>query len=538
MKRNLLAAAVALGLAASMVTGSLYTVNSTGTVYAAETAVQQANRMWDLTGAGTEERPSLEGSPGEYDGIRIDATNGKFSPREGDTQVNAGTILTIPVEANSDGATVKINLSGGTASVRVGEQIYASEGTQVLIPLQASESETECEVTFDAQAYLSSIELSYNEPAEEYPGVPEDVQATDVSYTFDSTEGLLDENGAAPADSTLQGDKGKGTFGDIKVDATEGKFAVQPANSRVQINAGTVLYIPVAYDDAGAELLIAGTTDGSTPANIKVNGESTKTNEKITLDMSDESAYPQYIAVEFAEEVYVTEISLNYASDSDYDTPVVEAKDKVWDFTESSAVERPTVQGAKDEFDGIQIDATTGKFAPRTTATGGNDTQVTAGTTLYIPIAPDENGASITVSGNNYNNLTLKLNGEVISVGTETELPRVEENSYVALEFSSADGTGSCYLSNISVDYMSDNEVNLNTVTVGEGYDYSTIQAALDANESSASNPLVIQIAPGKYTEKVTVDKPWVSFQPLDSDGGEIILWKNNFLMTRFLLKT
>ena len=46
MKRNLLAAAVALGLAASMVTGSLYTVNSTGTVYAAETAVQQANRMW------------------------------------------------------------------------------------------------------------------------------------------------------------------------------------------------------------------------------------------------------------------------------------------------------------------------------------------------------------------------------------------------------------------------------------------------------------------------------------------------------------
>ena len=119
-------------------------------------------------------------------------------------------------------------------------------------------------------------------------------------------------------------------------------------------------------------------------------------------------------------------------------------------------------------------------------------------------------------------------------MGTETELPRVEENSYVALEFSSADGTGSCYLSNISVDYMSDNEVNLNTVTVGEGYDYSTIQAALDANESSASNPLVIQIAPGKYTEKVTVDKPWVSFQPLDSDGGEIIIEESYYSSNTF----
>ena len=96
----------------------------------------------------------------------------------------------------------------------------------------------------------------------------------------------------------------------------------------------------------------------------------------------------------------------------------------------------------------------------------GSDTQVTAGTTLYIPVAPDEKGASIIVAGNNYNNLTLTLNGKEISVGTETPLPEVKENTYVALEFSSADGNGSCYLYNISVDYMSDSEVNVNTVTV------------------------------------------------------------------------
>ena len=81
---------------------------------------------------------------------------------------------------------------------------------------------------------------------------------------------------------------------------------------RVQINAGTVLYIPAAYDEAGAELLIAGTKDGSTPANITVNGKEETTNDRIALDMSDASAYPQYITVKFEEQAYITGISLNY----------------------------------------------------------------------------------------------------------------------------------------------------------------------------------------------------------------------------------
>ena len=516
MKRKLLKGVLTFGLAVSMIAGSLYIPEGSQTVQAAESAAAHVeNRKWDLTAASTIERPALEGTTGTFDGIQIDATSGKFSPREGDTQVNARTILTIPVAENTDGATLTINLSGNPATVEVNGQQYSDEDKIITIPLGKSETASECVVTFDTQAYLASIELSYNEPAEKYPGTPESVAVEDVSYTFESAEGLLDESGTAPADSTLEREK----------------FAVQPANSRVQINAGTVLYIPAAYDEAGAELLIAGTTDGSTPANITVNGEAETTNAGITLDMSDASAYPQYIAVEFAEQVYVTGISLNYASDSDYPAPVVEAKDKVWDFTASSAVTRPDLQGTEGEFDGIQIDASTGKFSPRDT-----DTQVNAGTTLYIPVAPDENGASITVAGNNYNNLTLTLNGETFSANTETELPKVEENTYVALEFSSADGKGSCYLYNISVDYMSDNEVNANTVTVGKGagYDYSSIQAALDANESSSSNPLVIMIAPGTYTEKVTVDKPWVSFQPFDGVEGDVIIEESYYSSNTF----
>ena len=529
MKTKVLKAILAFGLSLGMVGGTLYTAGGTLTVSAEESAVRAEDRLWDLTASSMVERPQLEGQTGEFDGIMIDATAGKFAPRDNDTQINAGTVLSIPVADNTDGATLTIKLSGGTAAVTVNGQEYASENSAVTIPLEASEEETTCTVTFTAQAYIASIELVYNEPAEEYPGVPENVQAVDAAYAFDSADNLLDENGNVAANATLEG--ARGTFGDMKVDAVSGKFAVQPANGRVQINAGTTLYIPAAYDGAGAELLIAGTKDGSTPAGIEVNGEARTTNERIALDMSDASVYPQYIAVRFTEQAYVTGISLNYASDSDYPDPVVEAKDKVWDFTASSAVARPDLQGAEGEYDGIQIDASTGKFSPRDT-----DTQVNAGTTLYIPVAPDENGASITVSGNNYNNLTLTMDGEPVAVGAETALPSVETASYVALEFSSADGTGSCYLYNIAVDYMSDSEVNVSSVTVGagEGYDYNSIQAALDANESGSSNPLVIMIAPGIYTEKVTVDKPWVSFRALDKDGGEVIIEESYYSSNTF----
>ena len=355
--------------------------------------------------------------------------------------------------------------------------------------------------------------------------------AEDKTWTFDSAEGLLDESGAAAAGDKLEGNKGM--FDGMKIDAAAGKFNIQPEQKRTVINAGTVVYIPAAYDAAGAALLIAGTQDGNTPSEIKVDGVSHTTNEEIALDMAEASAYPRYLKVEFDTIAYVNSISLNYVSDSDFDAPTVEAKDKVWDFTESSQVERPTVQGAMGEYDGIQIDAVTGKFALRS-GESGNDTQVTAGTSLYIPAAPDEQGASITVSGNNYNNLTVTLNGTEIEVGKETALPEVSENTYVELAFNSADGTGSCYLTGITVDYLSDSVVNENVVTVGAGsaYDYATIQEALDANESSAAEPLVLLIAPGTYTEHVTVDKPWVSFQPMyrgrrrDRDRGKLLFFE------------
>lgn len=512
---------------------------------AEETQTAPEDLTWDLASDTTAVRPLIEGTTGEFEGIIIDATNGKFAPRTpetggNDTQINAGTVLTIPVSANSSGATLTINLSGGTGTVEINGQSYTDISKTIAVDLPASDSETAYNICFTVapdgsnSTYVSSISLSYNKPEPEYPGTPESATAEDIAYTFESAENLLDETGNIAADNKLEGNRG--SFYDMKIDATAGKFNIQPDQTRVVINAGTVIYIPAAYDTEGAVLLIAGTTDGSTPSEIKVNGQAFQSNAEIPLDMNDESAYPQYLKVEFDTICYANTISLNYASDSDYGTPEIEARDKSWDFTETSPVERPTVQGAKGEFDGIQIDATTGKFAPRTSSGGGNDTQIGAGTTLYIPIAPDEQGASITVSGNNYNNLTVLLDETEISVGKETALPSVESNAYIPLSFTSPDGTGSCYLTGITIDYMSDNVVNTNVVTVGkdQSCDYGAIQEALDTNDSSASAPLVLLIAPGTYTEKITVDKPWVSFQPMYRDGGKIIIEESYYSSNTF----
>ena len=541
MKRAFLAGLLSAAMTVSMMAGTVSAAGMTADVSAQATVMQDAEqadaRSWDFTASGSVERPTLEGEEGEFDGIKINALTGKFAPRStemgNDTQINAGTTLSVPVSANENGGTLSITLSGGSSEVEVDGVRYASTDKSISIPLASAEEDGYCTINFMAQAYITAIAISYDEPAEEYPGVPESPAAEDKTWTFETADGLNDESGNAAAGSKLEGNRG--TFDGMKIDATSGKFNIQPEQTRVVINAGTVLYIPAAYDAEGASLLIAGTQDGSTPSQIKVDGVSYTTNEEIALDMTDDSAYPRFLKVEFDTIAYVNSIALNYVSDSDFDAPTVEAKDKVWDFTASSPIERPTVQGGMGEYDGIQIDAVTGKFAPRS-AEQENDTQVTAGTVLYIPAAPDEKGAAITVSGNNYNNLTVTLNGTEIEVGKEAALPEVTENTYVTLAFDSADGTGSCYLTGITVDYLSDSVVNENIVTVGAGgaYDYTTIQAALDNNESSASEPLVILIAPGTYTEHVTVDKPWVSFQPMYRDGGEIVIEESYYSSNTF----
>ena len=506
MKKRLSAAVLAVALLLSLLPGTALAGGPPDT------------RTWDLS-AGPGVLPTVQGNSGTYDGIAIDATapGSKFAPRDaGDTQINAGTVLTIPVAANDYGAVLTFTLSGGTATVSVGETTYESANKTISIDLPAQTDGT-CVVSFTTQAYLSAISLSYSAAPEEYPGDPGEVAATDISWNL-----------AAGTDALPLIQNTRGEFQGIKIDATASGSKFSPRDTDTQINGGTILYLPVAANEHGATLTLA--LSGGT-ANVVVNGTAYSGSGAITVQL-EAQANAAYCAVSFTAQAYLSGISLSYSGAPEAypgDPGEVSAADTSWNLAAGTAV-LPLVQNVRGEFQGMKIDATGGKFAPRDTG----DTQITGGTTLYLPVAPDAQGGTITVSGNNYNNLTVTLNGNPIQVGSETKLPAVDEPTYLALSFS---GTGSCYLTGISIDYFSDTPQAVpNTVTVGHGagYDYASIQAALDANPSSAEAPLVLLIAPGTYTEKVTVSKPWVTFQALDPDGDPVVIEESYYSSNRY----
>lgn len=473
------------------------------------------NQVWQTSLNVNSEMPTFNGNSGNWQGIKIDATNGKFAPRTSDTQINANTILTIPVAANEAGANLVFTLSGGSANIAFAGNVYSSNGNVVTIPMVKGTDEAV--VTFTSQAYVASISLNY---LKDYPGKPGVVICKDKEYLFEQLGSLKDENGLLQSSGKLEGNKG--SYEDILVDATDGKFNVQPLSKRVVINQNTKIYLPVGVDD-GVSLLIAGTIDGSNPGSIKIDGALFNTNEKIVLDIKNE---PKYVMVEFLQTVYVNSIFVDYQSDSGYGVPIVSASDKSWNFSDDSVALRPTLQGSKGVYDGIRIDALTSKFAPRE-----GDTQITGGTVLYLPIAKDDEVA-LTISGNNYNNLTLRFNNEVINTGVEIVF-KADETMYMPLSF---EGTGSLYLEGITIDYKSDSVVSNNEVVVGKSAlaKYSTIQSALDNEESSSKNPLIINLEDGVYQEKITLNEPYVTLRAISNQKDAVIIKSNYYSSNTF----
>ncbi|PJM74336.1 pectin esterase [Bifidobacterium primatium] len=150
------------------------------------------------------------------------------------------------------------------------------------------------------------------------------------------------------------------------------------------------------------------------------------------------------------------------------------------------------------------------------------------GTVLYLPIAADAKGATVTVQSSGANGVKLTLDGDDIAVGSAVVV-NAKETRYVPLAVSSVDPSqpGSFYLTSISVDYGSNEPATSNrTVTVGHGsqYKYQSIQKALDSNDSSLTDRLVLQIAPGDYREKVTVTKPGVVFENGDKTASQPVV--------------
>ncbi len=95
------------------------------------------NTTIDLSATGA----NIQGSKGDYNGLTVDATNGKFADNNGGwTQVNAGTVIKLNV---ADGATVSVTA-------------YSSADNFAIVIADGV-----CTITCNANDYLKAITISY-----------------------------------------------------------------------------------------------------------------------------------------------------------------------------------------------------------------------------------------------------------------------------------------------------------------------------------------------------------------------------------------
>ncbi len=150
----------------------------------------------DLSATGA----NIQGATGKYEGLSIDATNGKFADNNGGwVQVNTSTIIKLNV------------LEGAEVSVTA----YSSADNFDIVIADGI-----CTITCTANDYLKAISINY-------PIVYSENTTIDLSATGANIQG------------------GTGVYEGLSVDATNGKFA-DNKGGWVQVNTGTIITLNVA----------------------------------------------------------------------------------------------------------------------------------------------------------------------------------------------------------------------------------------------------------------------------------------------------
>nr|WP_278846386.1 pectinesterase family protein [Limosilactobacillus mucosae] len=474
--------------------------------------VKAEDTDWNLA-AGSKQITAAQNSRAEYLGLKIDVSTAgaKFAPRDNndgtglDTQINSGTIIYIPIAANQNGVTLKLTGQKSAGLTIMLNNQAVTLGNEIKIDATSTPTYLKIQFAGTGSAYLTAIAVHYNVA---YPGTPT-VSAKDADWN-------LSNDNSRP---TVQNNQGE--YNGLKIDGTNGKFA--PRATDTQVNNGTIIYIPIAADAKGAKVTISGTANGQT---LTLDGQTIALGQAISVDST--SAHYLKLLVSGTGSAYLTAIAVDYGSDTTNDfpgaLPTGKSEDISWDLAQAG--NRPSAEKSTTSYNGLQIDARNGKFSPR--ATG--DTQINGGTAIYIPLYQDAKGATLKVSGT-ANGQTLTLDGQSITLGTPVMLDATTAR-YLKLTVT---GTGSAYLTGIDLDYLSDDSYQTHVVKVGANEQYKTIQSALDANQSSLKDRLVLAIDPGTYTEAVQVNKPGVIFKNADSTGQKaVVITYNNYSSNTF----
>ena len=345
----------------------------------------------------------------------------------------------------------------------------------------------------------------------------------DKTWSFDPNE-----NDELAGIGDLQGSGGTGEYAGISIDATANgsKFSPRLKDGDTQVNAGTILSLEVGPSEKVATLSITLSGNNTTVLFTVGDGEPSSvdsSNAPLTVTVPASSTATT-VKIEFASEAYLKSMSLtfNEAPEPFPGTPSnVEPLDTTWDFASAADDDGNGIQGTTGEYQGLKVDAESGKFDLR-----GSDAQVNSGTIVYVPLAAGDS-ATLRVEPTGTVDTDLYVDGTKAFFGRDIPILKSDNARYIKLEFrlpadSDKDVTNT-YLTGISLDYAADNEETSHIVTVGKDGKYQTISDALEHETSSLKDHLVLSIAPGDYHERVVVDQPGVIFQNADESGQQTV---------------
>lgn len=396
---------------------------------------------WSFGGTSGIVQETMEGNSGYCDEIYIDAEHGKTAPRDtnGDTQINAGTILYIPVAGVTeellgrqivlhvqpgDGVAFTAEIYGGSED---GEELdVVSQGNYVYAIDYTGSEDVYVKLTVggSGSAYFTSIEVTEQRETPVGPQETPEEFPTEVNFADGETWPARE----ITEEKLIQG---------LYFDPADGTLELRGIDL---MGHGSVIYIPLK---GGVEADVSLTVYGDTV--LEVAGESYETEAgsgwpALTVLENYTAEEDEWMAVALiGGQNYIRSISIDYAEQmAAPDGSVTE-----WLFDGSEQAFSGSLQGESDYYNHLYIDASEGKCEARPT---NGDTQVGAGTWIWVPVSGK--GELVFTSYAN-SDTVIEANGQILEPAGAgyTEYSYTHDSNrleYVAVYF-----RGSSYLKQI-----------------------------------------------------------------------------------------
>ena len=279
--------------------------------------------------------------------LAVDATSGKFAPRDADVQVNAGTKIKIPVSANSVVTiTAKDDSSDSTKYV---QYTVGDISAQARISTYTASATGYLELVATGACFFNKISVTNVTVADEHDAVATLTAVSATGITLDATNGTLSVGGTATVKATVTPENRTSA---VTWESSDTNIAT------VAASAGD-LTAKVTAKATGTAIITAKYGDGD--------GEKAT----YTLTVADEAAT---VDITWDWKTVDIPVYTKYENDA-YTTPP--SDNKTIQKTTGYAV---GTSGSVAMF--VDASAETGKFYDN-----GNNVAVNSGTTLYIPVS-------------------------------------------------------------------------------------------------------------------------------------------------------